>query len=174
MELITGLLFVGMLWRFGFSGELIVALAFVSLLVIISISDIHYMIIPDKILILFAALFIGLRLWQPLTPWWDSLIGALIGFGLLLTIALVSRGGMGGGDIKLFAVLGWVLGTKLVLLSLVFASFYGLIFGMIGLMTGHVQRGKPFAFGVFIALGALTAYMFGDILFDSYIKWMLS
>ena len=174
MELITGVLFMAMFWRFGLSGELLVALALVSLLVIISISDLHYMIIPDKILLIFSVIFIGLRLWQPLTPWWDSLAGAAVGFSLLLLIAILSRGGMGGGDIKLFAVLGFVIGTKLVILTLVFASLYGMLFGIIGLAIGKIKRGKPFAFGVFIALGALTAYCFGHTILNSYMNWILS
>ncbi|WP_343076289.1 prepilin peptidase [Pullulanibacillus sp. KACC 23026] len=172
MELITGLLFVLMLDRFGFSGELLVALALVSMLVIITISDIHYMMIPDKVLLVFSIVFIGLRLAHPLTPWWDSLLGAAVGLFLLLLIAIVSRGGMGGGDIKLYAVLGWVLGTKLVILSLIFASFYGTLFGCIGLLSGTLKRGKPIAFGLFIALGTLTAYLYGNSLIQAYMNWI--
>ncbi len=55
MELATGLLFVLMLWRFGLSGELFVALALVSLLIIITITDLKYMLIPDKILLFFSS-----------------------------------------------------------------------------------------------------------------------
>lgn len=173
MELITGLLFAAMLWHFGLSKELFVALALVSLLVITTISDLHYMLIPDKILVVFAVVFLGLRLWQPLSPWWSSLLGAGVGFFLLLLIAMVSRGGMGGGDIKLFAVLGWVLGTKLIVLTLVLASLYGTIIGVIGMLTHRLQLGKPIPFGVFIALGALTTYMFGDSLIQTYMHWIL-
>lgn len=57
------------------------------------------------------------RLFFPLLPWWDSLLGAAIGFVVLLAIALVSKGGMGGGDIKLFALIGFVVGVKILLLA---------------------------------------------------------
>jgi leader peptidase (prepilin peptidase) / N-methyltransferase len=172
MELMTGLLFVLMFWRFGFSGELLVALALVSLLVIITISDLNYMLIPDRILLFFSILFIGLRVWQPLHPWWESLLGAGLGFLLPLIIAIISRGGMGGGDIKLFAVLGWIIGIKLILLSLVLASLYGTFYGIVGFSTGKVKRGKPIAFGLFIALGTLTAYLFGNSLIQTYMNWI--
>jgi leader peptidase (prepilin peptidase) / N-methyltransferase len=172
MELTTGLLFVLMFWRFGFSGELLVALALVSLLVIITVSDLNYMIIPDRILLVFSIIFIALRIWQPLDPWWDSVLGAGIGFLLLLIIAILSRGGMGGGDIKLFTVLGWVIGMKLILLSLVLASLYGTLYGIAGVTTGKVKRGKPIAFGLFIALGTLTAYFFGNTLIQTYMNWI--
>ena len=72
--------------------------------IIIVVSDIHYMIIPDKILIWFAGIFLLERIFWPLTPWWDSLLGAVTGFVLLLIVALVSKGGMGIGDVKLICI----------------------------------------------------------------------
>ena len=106
IELLTGILFVLAPLILGWQAELIVAWTLISLLIIITVSDIKYMLIPDKILIVFAGIFLVERIFIPLTPWWDSLLGAVIGFSLLLVIAMVSKGGMGGGDIKLFAVLG--------------------------------------------------------------------
>ena len=58
------------------------------------------------------------RVLSPLTPWWDSLVGAVVGFGILYIIAVLSNGGMGGGDIKLFFLIGLVLGTIDTLLTL--------------------------------------------------------
>ncbi|MDV2684894.1 prepilin peptidase [Alkalihalophilus lindianensis] len=170
IELMTGIAFVLAYLVVGWSYELVVAFLLISLLAIIFVSDIRYMLIPNKILLFFAPLYILLRLTiAPLAPWWDALIGAGVGFGLLLLIAIVSKGGMGGGDIKLFALLGLVLGWQNVLLAFFFSCFYGTIIAGVGMLLGKVKRGKPIPFGPFIVLGTITAYFFGN----SLVKWYI-
>ena len=88
-EFVTGMLFAFSYWYIGFSFELIVAILFVSLLMIIIVSDIAYMLIPDKVLLFFLPLLVVGRILSPLEPWWDSLLGAAVGFGILLFIAIV-------------------------------------------------------------------------------------
>ncbi|MEC1720342.1 A24 family peptidase [Schinkia azotoformans] len=168
MELLTAILFTISPLLVGWSMELIVALTLVSMLIIIVVSDIKYMLIPDKVLIFFAPLFIIERIFIPLDPLWNPILGAAIGFGLLLLIAIVSRGGMGGGDIKLFAVLGLVLGWKLVLLAFFMSTLFGSIFGIIGLLIKKVERGKPMPFGPYIALGTIVTYFWGEVLINWY------
>lgn len=170
MELVTGMLFALAPFVLGWSLELIVAWTMISLLVIIFVSDITYMLIPDKILIVFAGIFLLERLIVPLTPWWDSLLGAVIGFTLLLVIAIVSKGGMGGGDIKLFALIGFVLGTKTMLLSFFLATLFGGIVGGIALLFKLIERKKPIPFGPFIALGTLVAYFFYEKIILLYLQ----
>ncbi|MDQ0208009.1 prepilin peptidase [Alkalicoccobacillus murimartini] len=173
-ELMTGILFALSFYLLGWSPETIVALLLVSLLAIIFVSDMRYMLIPDKVLLFFTVPLILMRVFvAPLTPWWDAWFGALLGFGLLLLIAIISRGGMGGGDIKLFAVLGLVLGWKMVLLTLFLASTYGAIFGGGALLLRKVKRKQAIPFGPFIAAGALTAYFFGNDLIRLYIELVL-
>ncbi|MBS4191470.1 prepilin peptidase [Bacillus sp. FJAT-49705] len=169
VELITGVLFAGAPLILGWTSELFVAWTLISLLVIIFVSDVTYMIIPDKVLVFFMGIFLLERIFIPLEPWWDSLLGAAVGFILLLLIAVISKGGMGGGDIKLFAVLGFVLGIKLVLLSFFIATLYGALFGVIGLILGKLKRKKPIPFGPFIAAGTLTAYFYGDLIIHYYL-----
>ncbi|WP_308637373.1 prepilin peptidase [Paenibacillus silvisoli] len=163
IELVNAALFTAAPLVLGWSWELVIAWLLISLLTIITVSDIAYMLIPDKILLFFGTLFIFLRYFvQPPAAWWEPLAGAAAGFGLLLLIAILSKGGMGGGDIKLFAVLGWVLGWKLVLIAFVIAAFYGTMLGIIGMATGKVKVGKAMPFGPAIAMGTLTAYFFGE------------
>ncbi|KPD01590.1 Type 4 prepilin-like proteins leader peptide-processing enzyme [Geobacillus sp. BCO2] len=118
-------------------------------------------------------LFLVERLWIPFLPWTDMVIGSAVGFGLLLLIAVLSKGGMGGGDVKLFAVLGMVLGWKLVLLAFFLATLYGTVIGLVGMALGYVRRGKPMPFAPAIALGALTALFFGDRMMEWYIALCL-
>ncbi|WP_040207783.1 prepilin peptidase [Neobacillus jeddahensis] len=172
VELVTGLLFVLAPIVIGWSYELIVAWTIISLMVIIFVSDIHYMIIPDKVLLFFGPVILLERIFIPLNPWWDTLAGAALGFGLLLVIALVSKGGMGGGDIKLYAVIGLVLGMKLVLISFFLATLFGACFGIIGMLMGKVKKGKPMPFGPYIGLGTIIAYFFGEPLLRWYIHFM--
>jgi leader peptidase (prepilin peptidase)/N-methyltransferase len=171
-ELLTGVLFATAPLVIGWSGELVVALSLISMFIIIVVSDIHYMIIPDKILIWFAGIFLLERIFWPLSPWWDSLLGAVTGFLLLLIVALVSKGGMGMGDVKLYALLGLVLGFKLVLLSFFFSTLFGAVIGGLALLFKVVKRKQPIPFGPFIAAGTLTAYYWGSELIDLYLQFL--
>ncbi|MDQ0269988.1 prepilin peptidase [Cytobacillus purgationiresistens] len=170
VELMTGVLFILAPLLLGWTSELIVAWTLISLFMIIFVSDVSYMLIPNKILLVFTVIFVAERLIIPLTPWWNSLLGAAIGFVLLLSIAVISNGGMGGGDIKLFALLGFVVGTKTVLLSFFLATFYGAAFGVMAMLVGKVKRGSPIPFGPFIVAGTLTAYYFGDVILRYYLQ----
>jgi leader peptidase (prepilin peptidase) / N-methyltransferase len=173
-ELLTGVLFAGAFFLIGWDFELVIALTLISLFMIITVSDLAYMIIPDKVLIVFAVIFAALRVYHPLNPWWDSFVGAAAGFVLLLLIAFASKGGMGGGDIKLFTLIGFAVGFKTMLLAFFFSTFFGAFFGIIGLITGMVERKQPIPFGPFIALGTLVAYFFGEQIIDWYLNFLLT
>ncbi len=169
MELITALLFAFAYWRLGFSVEFVVAMLLISLLVILVVSDLAYMLIPDKVLIFFLPLLLVGRVMSPLTPWWDSLVGAVVGYGILYLIAVLSRGGMGGGDIKLFFLLGLVLGTLNTLLTLFVAASIGMVVGIVVLRLRQQGRKTPIPFGPSIALAAILVYFFGDAMIDWYV-----
>lgn len=173
VELITAILFTISPLLVGWSKELVISWTLISLFMIIFVSDVHYMIIPDKVLLFFFGLFFIERILIPLTPWWDSLLGAIVGFTLLLVIAIVSKGGMGGGDIKLFGLIGFVVGWKLVLLSFFLSTLAGALFGIVGILIGKVKKGKPFPFGPYIILGTLLAYFFGDQLIRLYLTMFI-
>lgn len=173
IELMTGLLFISAPLILGWTSELFVAWTLISLFMIIFVSDITYMLIPDKILIVFAGIFLLERIFIPLTLWWDSILGAAIGFALLLLIAVISKGGMGGGDIKLFAVVGFVVGTKVLLLSFFLATLLGAVVGGIGLLLKIVKKGKPIPFGPFIAAGTLLAYYFYEEIISLYLQYLV-
>jgi len=170
IELLTGCLFVFALIQIGFQMELLVALSLISLLVIIVVSDLAYMLIPDRILLFFLLVFIIERYFIPLDSWWNSMIGAVGAFVVLFLIGLVSNGGMGGGDIKLFGVLGFVLGWKLILITFIIACFTGTIFGLVSMKARRIHKRNPIPFGPFIGFGGLISYFYGNEL----IGWYLS
>ncbi|WP_243292066.1 A24 family peptidase [Bacillus sp. FJAT-47783] len=172
VEALTGLLFIFSLYKIGWEAELLVSLTLVSLLLIISVSDLSYMLIPNSILLFFFLLLSFERLFIPLSPWYDSLLGAFLGFILLYVIAVLSKGGMGGGDIKLMTVLGVALGMKGVLLTFFLATIIGTIFSIAGMLVKKLHRKSAIPFGPFISIGGLIAYFFQDELLHWYLQWL--
>lgn len=168
MEFVTGGLYALAYVQIGFKLELIIAILFISLLVIITVSDIAYMLIPDKVLLPFAITFLIGRWIIPTSPWWDSLLAAAVGFSVLFLIAIVSKGGMGGGDIKLFFVIGLVLGTINTLVTLFLASLIGSVVGIYILKKTGKGRKTPVPFGPSIAIAAIVAYFWGADFVDWY------
>jgi len=127
------------------------------------------MIIPDKVLLFFLPLLAFSRFFAHTDPWWDSLLGPVVGFTVLFLVALLSKGGMGGGDIKLFFLIGLALGTIGTLVTLFFASVIGLVIGLFVLRVRGQDRKQPIPFGPSIALAAIIVYFYGDQIMDWYI-----
>lgn len=172
IELATGLLFAYAYFHVGFELELIVTLSFISLLMIIFVSDMYYMLIPDRILLFFLPIFILARIFIPLDPWYDAIIGAAVGYVLLAVIIIVSKGGMGAGDMKLFGVIGFVLGWKKILLTFFLAALFGAVIGGIFMMAKKVKKGQPIPFGPFIVVAALVTYFYGQTIIDFYLSFL--
>ncbi|WP_079479523.1 prepilin peptidase [Halobacillus salinus] len=170
MEAITGVIFALCFYQFGLGPQLILALLLMSMFHIIMVSDIRYMVIPDHLLLFFFGLFIVYRFFYPLDPWWSSLIGGLGGLTVTAAIILVSRGGMGGGDMKLFGLLGFVLGWKLLLVTFFLSTLIGAVVSGGLLAAGIIQRKKPIPFGPFIVVGASFAFFSGRIIIDWYLQ----
>lgn len=173
MEFLTGFLFAFSYDQLGWHADFIIALFLISLLVIITVSDLVYMLIPDRVLVVFLIVFILLRMIAPLEPWWDAYLAAFLGFGILYFLATVSKGGMGGGDIKLFFVLGLILGTKATLMTLFLASFIGMVFGLVQMIRKKIKRKNPIPFGPFISIGAIISYFYTDVIIQWYIEHFL-
>lgn len=171
-ELLTGLLFVLSFMMIGFEVELITALLLISMLMIIFVSDITYMLIPNKILLFFLPFFIIMRMIEPLDPWWSSIVGGTSAFLLLAVIIVVSNGGMGAGDMKLFGLLGIVLGLGKVLLTFFLASLLGAVIGMFLLFFKIIKRKQPIPFGPYIIVATIISYFFGDLIIQWYLQFL--
>src|SRR5699024_12599796 len=109
-----------------------------------------YMLIPNKIILFFLPLLIISRIISPLTPWYDMIIGAVVGYTTIALIIVLSRGGMGAGDMKLFFILGIVLGWKEVLLTLLLSSLLGACIGLILSLLRKVGSNIPIPFDLYI------------------------
>jgi len=168
VELSTGVLFALIGWQWGLSVETLVY-CLLSLALVISIgTDLSHQEIPDQVS-LGAAAVLGLI--ALVTFNWGSLLGGAILFSLLLLIAVASRGGMGGGDIKLGLAIGLALGWRLALVAAAAAFFTGGILAVGMLLRG--KKGKALPFGPFLAAGAWIAMFLGDNLIACYINLSL-
>jgi len=128
------------------------------------------MLIPNKILLFFLPFFIIMRMIEPLEPWWSAIVGGAVAFLLIALIILVSKGGMGAGDMKLFGLLGIILGIGKVLLTFFLASLLGAVIGMFLLLFKIIQRRQPIPFGPYIIVATIISYFYGDL----FISWYLS
>ncbi|MEI3606049.1 prepilin peptidase [Pseudogracilibacillus sp. SE30717A] len=171
IEIFTGLLFAFSYVQIGLKLELITALLLISMLMILFVSDLVYMVIPNKILVFFLPYFIIMRIISPLVPWYDAILGSVVGYLLIAIIILVSQGGMGAGDMKLFGVLGIILGWKQVLLTFFLAASLGAIIGGILLMLNKVKKKQPIPFGPYIVVGALISYFYGEEILIFYLSF---
>jgi len=173
VELATGLFYLALYLFYGLQPIAIVYMLLCTLLIIISFIDLRERIIPDVlsvpfIIIGFAFSFF-LRNINPL----DSLLGILAGGGSLLLIAIVGsklfkKEAMGGGDIKLAAMLGAFLGWQLTLLSLFLGFFVGSVIGVLIMVTSK-NKNDVIPFGPFIALGAMISMFWGQAILHWYL-----
>ncbi len=171
-ETTTALLFGLMAWQLGPTTELIVALFFASILVVIVQTDFREMIIPDRVIYFAMAVGFLLRIIIHPLPLWNHFSAFIIGGGSLFLIAIIGsailkKDAMGGGDIKLLAFVGLILGIQLTLLTLFLASLIGTLYGLLLILLRRYNRNKYIPFGPFIAAGSLIAYLWGD----TWIEW---
>jgi len=174
VELLTGITAVFLLSHFGLSPTLAVYALFAGALIVITFIDIDHQIIPDVISLPGIVLGIICSAIGYGVPLADSLIGALLGGGLLYLVAVgyhawTGRDGMGGGDIKLLAMIGAFLGWRGVLVTLILGSFSGALIGIALIIARGADSRLPIPFGPFLALGAACALFYGDAL----IRWYL-
>lgn len=178
VEAFTGLLFGAATFRFGLTPALIGALLLISLLVPITFIDLEHQIIPDRLSLSGIVLgLLGAWWWVPM-PWWESLLGALLGWFSLWLVATAyyyatGRDGMGGGDLKLLALLGAFLGYKALLPIILLSSLSGAVIGL-GLVFWQGKDGRyAIPFGPFLAAGGLLYLFYGPQMVALYWELML-
>jgi leader peptidase (prepilin peptidase)/N-methyltransferase len=178
VELVTGLLYVALLLRFGLQWALPMFGVLASVLVVASIVDLEWMIIPDEVVIFGACTALVFIVFKQGPSVWDALAGALAGGGLLFFLGLFSRAllkkeGMGGGDIKLMAMAGLFFGWRYVLLSLLLAAVAGGIIAAALVAKDRANLRKEIPFGPLLSLGILCSVFFGDMILGWYVqRWL--
>ncbi len=168
VELLSALLLAASFWRFGFSPELVKHFPLFSILLIVSAIDLDSKKIPNLFI---GVIFAWALLWQLLSSgrsWGDAALGLLAGGGIALLIVLVSRGGMGGGDVKLLAALGFLTGWLDLLLLFTLAVLTGAAAGVILIVFGKKTGKTALPFGPFISLSYFIVIFWGSQIWDFY------
>jgi leader peptidase (prepilin peptidase) / N-methyltransferase len=183
VELLMASLAVLLFYQFGLGLAFVVGFVFVAALIVISFIDLDVRIVPDVISlpgILIGLLFsvIGHYLMgdsQHVVPTpLSAFIGVLAGGGFLLAVAWIYEKftgveGMGGGDIKLLAMIGAFLGWPSIPLTLFFSSLGGSVIGLSIMLAKGVDRRYALPFAPFLCLGALVYLFFGREIIDFYV-----
>ena len=169
VELITAVLSLFLFWKYGFSLQYLFSFVFTGALITITFIDLEHLIIPDIITLPGVPLFVLLAVVFMDVSFFDSILGVLLGGGGLYLIAtayqlLTKREGIGGGDIKLLAMLGAFLGWK----SLLFILFVSSLLGSIVGVSMMIARGKDLKYAVpygpFLSVAAVAYIFLGEYL----------
>jgi leader peptidase (prepilin peptidase)/N-methyltransferase len=170
VEGLTAILSLLIYWKFGPSMQYLCVFVFTCSLIVITFIDLDHQIIPDVISLPGIPIFFLAAVFVMNLRFFDAFLGFLIGGGVLYGVAFVyelitKREGMGGGDIKLLAMIGAFLGWQSLLFVLLISSFAGAAVG-IALMTIKGQDMKyAVPFGPFLSLGAIAYLFFGAYLY---------
>lgn len=171
IELGVALLWVVVVLRHGLSWQALSTALFLTILLGISLTDARTYIIPDEFTWGGMALGLALSFAPGGITWKESAIGAAVGFGLLWLVAVLGekafrKQAMGGGDIKMMAMVGAFVGWPGVLLTVFLGAVFGsLIFGPISMKTK-----KLVPFGIFLALGAAITEWWGPPIIAWYLR----
>ncbi len=173
VEFLMGTLFAATFLRLGFSWTLIESLILVFGLVTVSFIDFDHYLLPN--VFTFSGMGLGLvgALLNPERSFWESLFGVLLGGGFLWAIAKIyywmrKEEGMGGGDVKLLAWIGAVLGWKAIPLVVLIASISGSLVGISIMYFQKKSLKTMIPFGPYLALGAVVALLLGEIMIFPY------
>ncbi len=169
VELMTGAVFAALFYRFGPTPALAKYLFLGAVLIAATFIDLEHYLIPDRLVLAglagavilgFAARDVGI---------WSALAGCAAGAGFLLLVVVISKGGMGGGDVKLAAVTGLFLGWPFGPLGIFLGACVGGLVAFFLLLFRIKGRKDPLPFGPFIALGSFLALLWGK----EVISWYL-
>jgi leader peptidase (prepilin peptidase)/N-methyltransferase len=167
-EILNALLYAAFFWRCGLSAETLIYMILGSVLLFIALVDYKTMLIPDWIVLLILAGGIILAFFQPDVSWLERVSGMLSAGLILFLIAFFSKGGLGGGDVKLMAAAGFLLGWKLTLWALLLGSVTGGVIGLAILATGRGRLKTAIPFGPFLAFGIISSILFGEQMIGWY------
>lgn len=189
VELVTGLLFASLMFKFGLSFDFFIFVMFTCILIIVTFIDFEHFLIPDvlvlpgivlglvtstknSLLANFSALFFDVS--YPFSAFLNSLTGALFGFLSLLFVAVVGKllfkkEAMGGGDLKLLAMMGAFLGCRNVFLTIFISSLVGSVVGIALILLKRKRRMEYIPYGPYLALGGIISVFWGNIIISRFL-----
>ncbi len=178
VELLTGLTALACLLRFGPKPPALVYFLFCAALIVVAFIDIDHQIIPNAISLPGIPIGLGLSFFLPQLRFVDAVLGALVGGGSLYLVAwlyslIKGLDGMGGGDIKLLAMIGTFVGWKGVIFTIFIGSVTGTAAGVAQMVARRKLNGKlRIPFGPFLAIGAMAYVFYGRELILWYLRFL--
>jgi leader peptidase (prepilin peptidase) / N-methyltransferase len=174
VEFLTGLIYLIIYLIYGLSIQSLAYIILSSALIIITFIDLQEQMIPDVISLPGIVVGLILSFMVPYISFINSALGALVGGGIILIIAWVGsiifkKEAMGGGDVKLTAMIGAFLGWRYTIISLFWGFFLGALIGIILIMTKIKKREDAIPFGPFIALGSIITLLWGEKILSWYL-----
>ena len=174
VELLTGLTYLIIYLIYGLSVQTLIYIILSSALIIIAFIDLNEQIIPDVISLPGIVIGLILSFIVPYISFINSVLGALIGGGIILIIAWVGsiifkKEAMGGGDVKLAAMIGAFLGWRYTIISLFLGFFIGALVGIILILSKIKSKEDMVPFGPFIVLGSIITLLWGEKILAWYI-----
>lgn len=169
LEVVGALLGAGVGAEVGLRATLVPALLLVALLLPITVIDLEHRIIPDVLVLpgTVCGLLVGIAVAPERAL--EFVLGAVLGYGLLLVLALINPAGMGYGDVKLVLMLGAFLGWQV--FPAVVVGFFLAAVPAVAILVRHGRAGRRVGipFGPFLAAGGLVGLLWGPALLDLYI-----
>ena len=199
VELLTGAAFFACAWEWNFTAPAFVNSLLLSVLIVLVFTDYHHQILPNVLTLPGIVAGILLSSFQPVShysdalstmaaswlwpenpqqilPWVGSVLGAIIGGGPLLLLAIGyekirKKQGLGMGDVKMMAMVGAFLGCRNAFLTILAGSFLGSIVGVFLILFRHKNLQTKLAFGVFLGIGAAVCLFYGLAVWNWYFRF---
>ncbi len=174
VEFFSGGFSLALFLKLGLSAHFFIYTIFVWSLLVITFIDLDTQTIPDAITLPGIVLGFFASFLLPEIAYWQSILGILLGGGSLYLVAffyytLTKREGMGGGDIKLLAMIGAFLGYKSILFVIFFSSLIGTLVGIVVMIKQRKWRTYAIPFGPFLAIGTFLHILWGHELLQWYL-----
>ena len=174
VELLTGIIYLITYLIYGLTMQYLVYIILASALIIIAFIDLNEQIVPDLICLPGIGIGLILSFFVPFMSFINSASGVLVGGGIILIIALVGsmifkKEAMGGGDVKLAAMIGAFLGWRYIIISLFLGFFLGALTGIILMIAKIKSREDMVPFGPFIVLGTFITLLWGEQIISWYL-----
>jgi len=173
VEFLSGLIYLIIYLVFGLSIQTLIYILLSSSLIIIAFIDLNEQIVPDVISLPGIVIGLILSFFVPYISFINSALGILVGGGIILMIGLAGsvifkKEAMGGGDVKLAAMIGAFLGWKYIIISLFLGFFLGALAGISLILSKIKKREDAVPFGPFIILGSFITLLWGEQIISWY------
>jgi prepilin signal peptidase PulO-like enzyme (type II secretory pathway) len=168
IELITLIFFIFLWQRYGYTPKLLIISLYTTILILVTVTDLEHRLIFNAVILPSILFALAAAFFTPGLPWPIALVGGATGFVVSYLAALLSRGGLGGGDVTLSTFLGLIVGFPYILLNLGFGVFLGGFVAFLLLITRRVGLKTFIPYGPFLTTTGWIMLVWGDEIWQHY------